>query len=1109
MKTKRIFFGLGALLFALTSCVGDPGPTPSSTSSYNPGIYAIYELYLESLGEGETPLSYEEWVYSVRGEQGDPGQNGETPYIGENGNWWLGDDDTGIPSAGRPGETGDKGPTGEAGENGKTPYIHPDTLTWWIGDEDTGIFATGYPGEDHVILIGENGNWWIDGIDTGLSASPEGHGEFTVTFNPNTTSNGEEYISETRQVSYGEALGELPVPVMTDREFLGWFTGFGPNDMEVTSSTQICSDMDLIAKWDRYIVMFNNENGVTIEHKYIPHGEPAYYDGEAPYRNPSEDGTRYVFDGWDHPYDFVTSDLSLYPCFLETDGQSVEIRLDAGMGNFGLGVKAKIENAHVGERFSYEVELPTPEAPEGLFFVGYTREDGTLVQDGNLLVRGNETLVASYGTSQSYSAGERYFVFTRLEDGYLATLGGNPDYEVRVPSIYREQKVVAFAIDLGSYEIGHLFLPDTIREVDFDGTGSLSIEGLTTPLASNGVAKNLEDLKTLVFSDKVEKIEYGFCGNDEQYMGGFSDLDVYIPASVTSFEDYWYYLEKVHFYFESPTLPAGFNMEYADEQGGARLHLGYTGIRVRPEDGSLSYIIIETEEGYEAEVAGYYLEGDVRDIPSEIDGYPVTSIGDRAFAEPYVMNNGPSEVVLPEGIVRIGSEAFQNSSIERMTIPSSVAVMGYGAFQGAANLSVLTFGEGNLTTIPDLAFQGCLDLKEVSFPKGLVSIGESAFAETGLISVSFPEGFASLDNYVFRNCSNLASVTLPSTLVSMQDAVFSGAAISSILIPEGVSIIGKDCFASCPNLEVIYFEAAGFDDEEGFNPDGIEEVYSYREEGTTTDEQGFTYRLYQIAGVSCAEVIGYVGGAVGEATIPSSIEGHEVTALGPGLFYQDQYPARLDLPSTISEIDDETFYDIYNMMYVVFRDQTVMEDFAHLQIENHLEFIYLEEGQYLGDGGLIYVLEVTEGETSASIVDYLYKEAYGGYMYVQVETLGGHPLRGIAPGAFQGEAWITDLNIWTENRPIQIGDGAFEGCANLSSIDLSGVSSIGSRAFASTALRSFQIPLCVTDIASGAFTDCPRIYRIQTPYESQPDGWADDILGIPNSEAPIEYGYGV
>ena len=56
-----------------------------------------------------------------QGPQGPAGQDGITPTIGDNGNWFLGETDTGKPSRGEQGpkgEQGDPGPQGEPGQDG-------------------------------------------------------------------------------------------------------------------------------------------------------------------------------------------------------------------------------------------------------------------------------------------------------------------------------------------------------------------------------------------------------------------------------------------------------------------------------------------------------------------------------------------------------------------------------------------------------------------------------------------------------------------------------------------------------------------------------------------------------------------------------------------------------------------------------------------------------------------------------------------------------------------------------------------------------------------------------------------------------------------------------
>ena len=105
------------------------------------------------------------------GDDGKPGKDGETPYIGENGNWWIGFTDTKIKAAGTDGKDGEKG------EDGETPYIG-ENGNWWIGETDTGVKAAGTDGTNGTNgadgltpSIGENGNWWIGTTDTGVKAA--------------------------------------------------------------------------------------------------------------------------------------------------------------------------------------------------------------------------------------------------------------------------------------------------------------------------------------------------------------------------------------------------------------------------------------------------------------------------------------------------------------------------------------------------------------------------------------------------------------------------------------------------------------------------------------------------------------------------------------------------------------------------------------------------------------------------------------------------------------------------------------------------------------------------------------------------------------------------
>lgn len=130
------------------------------------------------------------------GRDGAAGADGLSPYVGNNGNWWVGTTDTGVKAAGRDGadgktpvikdgvwwigETntgvkaqGEKGDNGRDGVDGKTPVIK--NGVWWIGETNTGVAAAGTNGTNGTDgvspHIGDNGNWFIGTADTGVKAA--------------------------------------------------------------------------------------------------------------------------------------------------------------------------------------------------------------------------------------------------------------------------------------------------------------------------------------------------------------------------------------------------------------------------------------------------------------------------------------------------------------------------------------------------------------------------------------------------------------------------------------------------------------------------------------------------------------------------------------------------------------------------------------------------------------------------------------------------------------------------------------------------------------------------------------------------------------------------
>lgn len=71
----------------------------------------------------------------LKGDAGADGKDGITPHIGGNGNWFIGDDDTGKPSRG---DKGDPGTPGKSGTDGHTPVKGTD---YWTASDKAEIVA--------------------------------------------------------------------------------------------------------------------------------------------------------------------------------------------------------------------------------------------------------------------------------------------------------------------------------------------------------------------------------------------------------------------------------------------------------------------------------------------------------------------------------------------------------------------------------------------------------------------------------------------------------------------------------------------------------------------------------------------------------------------------------------------------------------------------------------------------------------------------------------------------------------------------------------------------------------------------------------------------------
>ncbi len=138
------------------------------------------------------------------------------------------------------------------------------------------------------------------------------------------------------------------------------------------------------------------------------------------------------------------------------------------------------------------------------------------------------------------------------------------------------------------------------------------------------------------------------------------------------------------------------------------------------------------------------------------------------------------------------------------SIPDSVTVIGYVAFEDCTNLSSITIPD-SVTDIDWLAFYGCTSLSNISIPDSVTSIGGTVFGGcTGLSSITIPDSMTYIGEFMFEGCTGLSSISIPDSVTNISRNAFSGCtSLSSITIPDSVTSIGGSAFYDCTSLSSI------------------------------------------------------------------------------------------------------------------------------------------------------------------------------------------------------------------------------------------------------------------------------------------------------------------
>jgi len=153
------------------------------------------------------------------------------------------------------------------------------------------------------------------------------------------------------------------------------------------------------------------------------------------------------------------------------------------------------------------------------------------------------------------------------------------------------------------------------------------------------------------------------------------------------------------------------------------------------------FTVTRSRDGTSVAITGH--TGTIPDmvIPPELQGLPVTHIGEYAF-----WDRNLTSITIPDSVVYIGRSAFQHNRLTSVIIPANVAYIGQSAFYGNQLSSVAI--PDNVTYIGQAAFWGN-HLSSVSIGNNVSSIGPWAFGGNRLTNVTVPLGVASIGDDAF------------------------------------------------------------------------------------------------------------------------------------------------------------------------------------------------------------------------------------------------------------------------------------------------------------------------------------------------------------------------
>lgn len=162
-----------------------------------------------------------------------------------------------------------------------------------------------------------------------------------------------------------------------------------------------------------------------------------------------------------------------------------------------------------------------------------------------------------------------------------------------------------------------------------------------------------------------------------------------------------------------------------------------------------------------------------------------------------------SNVKFNDRYTTLGHHVFKNCPLAAVTFPNTLNSIGEYAFE-STKLETVDLSNTQITSLPNGSFYNCQHLNDVKLPIALTDIGERAFYQSTITSITFPSSLQKIDAWAFQH-TQLTNVVIPTKTGHIGDGAFSDNANLKTVVVNGLECyLAVYAFANCPNLTDVY-----------------------------------------------------------------------------------------------------------------------------------------------------------------------------------------------------------------------------------------------------------------------------------------------------------------